>query len=245
MSPYSPNPKRLIMTVGDSRVGKSTVMRLLIDLFCSQGKLIRAYDHDNRKKLEAYQQIVPIKSINFNSGTDEIIDELGNGYDALAIDMPGQHIKNICEYIDKVNLFKILSAIGWRLTFVQPITHRVDCVEYLEELLSFAAYRADYIVVKNQHFDQQFKLYQDSSYSRLMAISGREIVLGALNKYSYEAVERAKQPYLKACSNITIFSVYRAYIYRWVKNFHQSILNDSLVSKYLGLLQQEQIYDDF
>lgn len=237
------------MTVGDSRVGKSTVIRLLIDLLCCQGKRIRAYDHDNRKRLDPYKCLVPVKSINFNEGTDSVIEELRNGYDALVIDMPGQHIDSICNYIDKVNLFKILGFVDWRLTFVQPISHRLDCVEYLSVLVDFAGNQADYLVVKNQHFDRRFKLYQDLSCFQLIALGGTDIVLGALNKYSYEAIESISLPYSQVSSNINIFSIYRAYAYRWVSSFHQSILNNSLACEYLGLLQirpqQEPNYDDF
>lgn len=235
------------MTVGDSRVGKSTVLRLLIDLLCYQGKRTKAYDHDNRQKLEHYKCLLPVESINFNEGTDLVIDQLHHGYDAIAIDMPGQHIEGICNYIDKVNLFKILDTINWRLTFVQPISHRLDCIEYLQQLLAFAEDKADYVVVKNQHFDQQFKLYQNSIHPQLIALGGRDIILGALNKHSYEAIERAKKPYLQVSSDISIYSMYRTYVYKWVKDFQQVILNNSLASQYLGLLQisQEQKHDDF
>ncbi|MBE9053791.1 hypothetical protein IQ243_25995 [Nostocales cyanobacterium LEGE 11386] len=241
--------KRLIMTVGDSRVGKSTVIRLLIDLLCSQGKRIRAYDHDNRRKLDSYKYFIPVESINFNGGTDQILEEIKNGYDAIAIDMPGQQIDRICEYMDNVNLFKVLTEVGWQLTFVQPISHRLDCLEYLEQLLAFAEDKADYVVVKNQHFDQKFQLYQNSSYSQLMTLGGTDIILDELNKYSYEAIERLGCPYSQAISSISIYSVYRAYVYKWIKNFHQSILNNSIAQRHLGLLQinqeQEQRHDDF
>ncbi|BBD63412.1 hypothetical protein NIES2109_62620 (plasmid) [Nostoc sp. HK-01] len=249
MSTYSPNPKRLIMIVGDSRVGKSTVMRLLIDLYCSLGYRLRAYDHDNRKRLEPYKCLVGVESINFDEGTDWVIEELRNGYDTLAVDMPGQHIEGICNYIDKVNLFKTLGKVDWRLTFVQPISHRLDCVEYLSQLLAFAGNQADYVVVKNQHFAQRFKLYQTNGYPKLKDVDGCDIALSGLNKYSYEAIESIGLPYSQVRDNINIFSVYRAYAYRWLNSFYQSIESNSLASEYLGLLQirqqQESGHDDF
>lgn len=249
MSPYNhPHPKRLIMSVGDSRVGKSTTIRLLIDLLCSGGKHIRAYDHDNRQKLEPYKSLIEVESLNFNKGTDLVIEELVNDYDAIIVDMPGQHIDRICHYIDEVKLFKILAKVGWRLTFVQPISHRADCTEYLSELLAFALNQADYVIVKNQHFDQQFKIYQKLRHSQVMNLGGTEIVLKQLNKYSYEAIETVKKPYSQITKDIGIFSVYRTYAYKWVRSFHQSILNNSLACQYLGLVhqtQQERVYDDF
>ncbi|MBD2254732.1 hypothetical protein [Nostoc parmelioides] len=249
MSPYnSPHPKRLIMSVGDSRVGKSTTIRLLIDLLYLEGKHIRAYDHDNRQKLEAYQSLIEVESLHFNESTDLVIEELVNNYDAIIVDMPGQHIDKICNYIDEVKLFKILEKVGWRLTFLHPISHRADCTVYLSELLAFALNQADYVIVKNQHFDVQFKTYQKLGHSQVMNLAGTEIVLKQLNKYSYEAIETVKKPYSQISHDINIFSVYRTYAYKWIKSFHQSILNNSLACQYLGLLhqpQQEPIYDDF
>lgn len=247
-SSSSQDPKRLIMSVGDSRVGKSTTIRLLIDLLCCKGKRIRAYDHDNRQKLEPYKTLLEVESLTFSEGTDLFIEELVNGYDGIIVDMPGQHIERICHYIDEVKLFKILSKVGWRLTFIQPISHRADCNEYLSELLAFAGNQADYVIVKNLHFDLRFKIYQNLGYDKLMAVNGTDIVLGGLNKYSYEAIETVKKPYSQITKDIEIFSVYRTYAYKWINSFYQSILNNSLACQYLGLLQQpqqERVYDDF
>ncbi|BAT56756.1 hypothetical protein NOS3756_57680 (plasmid) [Nostoc sp. NIES-3756] len=247
MSPYNnPQPKRLIMSVGDSRVGKSTTMRLLIDFLISQGKHIRAYDHDNRQKLEPYKTLIEVESLNFSEGTDLVIEQLVNGYDAIIVDMPGQHINSICHYIDEVKLFKILAKVGWRLTFLQPISHRADCNEYLSELLAFAGNQADYVIIKNEYFDRQFKIYQKLGRSQVMSLGGTEIVLKQLNKHSYEAIETAKKPYSQIKKDIEIFSLYRTYAYKWIRSFHQSILNNSLACQYLGLHQpQEPVYDDF
>ncbi|MBD6620347.1 hypothetical protein FNW02_32335 [Komarekiella sp. 'clone 1'] len=237
------SPRRLIMTVGDSRVGKSTVMRLLIDLLCSQGKLIKIYDHDTRYKLAAYSQIVPIENIDFfRGGTDIMLEEFKGNCDAITVDMPGQYLDKVCQYIHKVHLFKLLNDCGWRLTLLHPISHRLDCVEYLEQLLEFVGSAADYIVVKNQYFDKQFSQYQRSSvYEKLATFNGTEIILKELNKYSYETIESMGLPYSAVSKHLEIYSVYRAYTYRWAKSFHSAVINNFTAKNYLGLNKSQRL----
>ncbi|MBD6620477.1 hypothetical protein FNW02_33030 [Komarekiella sp. 'clone 1'] len=231
------------MTVGDSRVGKSTVMRLLIDLLCAQKKLIKIYDHDTRYKLAAYSQIVPIENIDFfRGGTDIMLEELKGNCDAIAVDMPGQYLDKVCQYIHKVHLFKLLNDYNWRLTFLQPISHRLDCLDYLEHLLDSFGDSADYVVVKNQYFDKQFSQYHRSEASQKLAVlKGSEVILKELNKYSYETVESLGLPYSAVSNQLAIYSVYRGYTYRWVKSFHSTLINNFTVKNYLGLNKSQQI----
>ncbi|MDZ8264273.1 hypothetical protein [Nostoc sp. ChiQUE01b] len=237
------SPRRLIMTVGDSRVGKSTVMRLLIDLFYAQKKLIRIYDHDTRYKLAAYSQTVPIENIDFfRGGTDIILEEFKGNCDAIAVDMPGQYLDKVCQYIYKVHLFKLLNDCGWRLTFLHPISHRLDCLEYLEQLLEFIGSAADYVVVKNQYFDKQFSQYQRSPvYEKLARFNGTDIILKELNKYSYETIESMGLPYSAVSKHLEIYSVYRAYTYRWAKSFYSAVINNYTAKNYLGLTKSQRL----
>lgn len=227
------------MTIGDSRVGKSTVLRLLIDLFCTQEKQIKVYDHDTRFKLAAYSEIAPIKSIDFfRGGTDIMVDEFNGNCDALVVDMPGQYLDKVIQYIHKVHLFKLLNDCGWRLTFLHPISHRLDCVEYLEQLLDAFEGLADYIVVKNQYFDKQFSQYHRSGVDqKLITLNGTDAILKELNKYSYETIESLCLPYSAVSKRLEIYSVYRAYTYRWAKSFHNSIINNPIAKNYLGLVE--------
>ncbi|WGV29086.1 ATP-binding protein [Halotia branconii] len=225
------------MTVGDSRVGKSTVTKLLINLFQTKGKKIKVYDHDNRNKLKAYTNSVPIESLDFfNGGTDKILDEFNkNELDIIIVDMPGQYIDKICQYIACSDLFDLLVAYKWRLTFLQPISHRTDCVSYMKTLVEVAANNANYVVVKNQHFDTRFIEYQQSMQGNLQLVGGTEIVLPALPRDHYEALERTGKPYSMCYTDTSIYIIYRSYIYQWIQNFNNSILSNNVAIKYLGL----------
>lgn len=230
------------MTVGDSRVGKSTVTKLLIDWFQVQGRKIKVYDHDNRGRLKAYENLVAIESLDFfNGGTDQIVDDFTNNeLDIILVDMPGQYIDKLCQYIRGWDLFGSLMIYEWKLTFLQPISHRKDCVIYMNALVEFATTNANYVVVKNQHFDTRFGEYQQSMQGKLQRIGGTEIVLPALHRDHYETLERMGKPYSLASTDKSIYVVYRTYIYHWIKNFYDSILNNDKAIKYLGLKNEDR-----
>ncbi|MCC5612003.1 hypothetical protein LC612_36050 [Nostoc sp. CHAB 5834] len=226
------------MTVGDSRVGKSTVTKLLVDLFQSQGKKIKVYNHDNRQRLKAYERVVTIESLDFfRDDTDKMLNSFNdNELDIILVDMPGQYIEKICQYIVKSDLFDLLREYEWKLTFLQPISHRIDCINSLDKLIKFATNNANYVVAKNHYFDPRFTEYQESIHTKFHQIGGAEIELYALHRDHYEALERTSKPYSLCYTDTSIYVVYRSYIYHWIKNFNNSVLSNSMSRKYLGLV---------
>ncbi len=242
------NTKRMIMAVGDSRVGKSTVIKLLIELLLSHNKVIKVYNHDNRNKLKAYESLVPIEKLIFFSSnpdsTDLVLEDLNNkSLDTILVDMPGQYIEEICQYIDNADFFQMLALQQWKLTFLQPISHRPDCIEYLKYLLEFATDNANYMIVKNQYFDTRFREYNKSMHQKMSLIGGAEIELPALHRDHYQAMEALAKPYSLCHKDQSLFVVYRTYIYHWINNFFSNIKNNQLVSEYLGIVSDENRRD--
>lgn len=225
------------MTVGDSRVGKSTVIKLLIDLLQSQNRKIKVYNHDNLQRLKAYETVVTIDSLDFSRGeTDKILQDLNNDeLEIIMVDMPGQYLEKICQYIQRTDLFSLLVDYQWNLTFVQPISHRIDCVNYLKALLEFTVDNANYVIVKNQYFGEIFRDYQELMQRKFRIVGGAEIELTLLHREHYKAIERTAEPISKCVTNTSVYLVYRTYIYHWIKNFHDSIMNETIASKYLGI----------
>lgn len=229
--------KRIIMAVGDSGVGKSTVCKLLIDLLHSQGKTVKAYSHDNFPKLQAYSNLITVERLDFfKDETDQVLEDFTNQQlDVIIVDMPGQCIDRICDLISKSQLLKLSAEFDGKLTFIQPISHRLDCLQYMESLLEFAKQQVDYVVIKNQHFDNRFKNYQSSMQDKLYLNSGVELSLTKLHTDHYEAMERTNKPYSQIPNDTSVYVVYRSYIYRWIQNFNDVILNNAVASNYLGL----------
>ncbi|MHC5753832.1 ATP-binding protein [Nostoc sp. NMS4] len=229
--------KRMVMTVGDSRVGKSTVMKLLLEIYQIQGKRLKVYDHDNRDRLLAYKDLVCIEKIDFfNKQTDRMfIDLVAADIDIILVDMPGQHIDKICQYIVESELLEALAEYGWKLTFLQPISHRTDCIDYLTQIIQTATNNANYVIVKNYHFAPEFREYDEKMQKTLLTIGGTEINLMALHRNHYQAMEKAVKPYSQVCQDLSIILFWRSFIFQWIKNFRNSVINNKLAIKYLGL----------
>lgn len=151
------------------------------------------------------------------------------------VDLPGQYIDKICQYIVQSDLFDLLFEYKWKLTFLQPISHRRDCIECLDQLINVATDHANYIVVKNHYFHTKFLEYQESIQTKFQMIGGAEIELLALHRDHYEALERTGKPYSLFYTDTSSYVIYRSYIYQWIKNFNNSVLSNSISSKYLGL----------
>ncbi|ABA24745.1 conserved hypothetical protein (plasmid) [Trichormus variabilis ATCC 29413] len=227
----------MVMTVGDSRVGKSTVIKLLLEMYQIQGKRLKVYDHDNRDRFLAYKDLVCIEKIDFfNTRTDRIFNDLiVDSLDIILVDMPGQYLDKICQYIIQSELLGALAEYGWSLTFVQPISHRTDCIDYLSQIVQTATNNANYVVVKNYHFAPEFREYEQTMAKNLLMIGGTEIELTALHRNHYQAMEKAGIPYSQVCQDISMILFLRSYIYQWIKKFHDSVMDNDLAVKYLGL----------
>ncbi|MEA5526697.1 hypothetical protein [Nodularia spumigena] len=224
------------MTVGDSRVGKSTVCKLLIDLLHSQGKSVKAYDHDNFHKLHPYSNLIAVNTLNFfRSETDQVLEDLKGQVEVIIVDMPGQYIDKICNFIDESDFFTLLNESGWKLTFLQPISHRLDCLQYLEKIINFSKDCANYIAIKNYYFDHRFKNYHTTMQKKLYSVGGIDITLTKLHTDHYEAMERTNKPYSEIRDDKSIYILYRSYIYRWIQNFNQELLKSQVASNYLSL----------
>lgn len=222
----------MIVTVGDSRVGKSTVLKLLIDLLLKESQRLKVYNYDNRQKLEAYKDIIPLENLNFFRGDgDQLVEDINQDeIDVILADMPGQYVDEICDYIEEIDLFQLLEKYEWKLTFLQPISHRIDCLKYMEKILNWCGDEASYVVVKNEYFDSRFYEYNQRKSSEIT-----EIILTKLHRDHYESLERLGKPYCQVATEQSLYLVYRSYIYQWINKFNKSVLENTIARKYLGL----------
>ncbi|MBH8573545.1 hypothetical protein I8752_11060 [Nostocaceae cyanobacterium CENA369] len=229
--------KRLIITVGDARVGKSTVIKLLLEMLAQQEKRIKVYNQESFPVFKAYEELATIKKFNLlNDDADAMTDDLNHPeLDVMIVDMPGQDIEKIIQYIESASLFEVGLKFGWILTFIQPISHRTDCIYYLNEIMQTATNNANYVVVKNYHFAPEFREYEEKIRKNLLMIGGTEIELTALHRNHYQAMEKSGKPYSQVCQDLSIILFWRSFIFQWIKKFRDSVMNNNLAIKYLGL----------
>ncbi|WP_341531732.1 hypothetical protein WKK05_39135 (plasmid) [Nostoc sp. UHCC 0302] len=229
--------KRVIITVGDARVGKSTVIKLLLEMLVLKRKRIKVYSHDTFCVFKAYENLVPIEHFNLlNDETDQIADELKNcQLDIIIIEMPGQYIEKITQYIESTSLFEVVVRFGWKLTFLQPISQRNNCLDYLNQIIETASNNANYVVVKNYHFSPEFREYDEKIPKKLLVIGGTEIELPPLHRNHYQMMDKLVKPYSECCHDISLILFLRSFIYQWIKKFQISVSKNNLAISYLGL----------
>jgi hypothetical protein len=123
----------LVMTVGDARVGKSTTARLLVEFYLDSKLKLRTYYTGNRNKLYAYELLLPVGKLPLTrDGADQLLIDLECFSDVQVAlsDLPGQNFEQFKQFVEEVLLWDAIASLGYRITFVYPISHRRDCVEY-------------------------------------------------------------------------------------------------------------------
>lgn len=230
--------KRVIIATGDARVGKSTCLKLLVDLLRNQNEFPVLYDFDKREKFRGYSKYIPVcDNLNFFKGnTDIILDDIEDvESDVILIDMPGQYVSEMLKEIEDCYFFEQLACRGWQVTFLQPISHRKDCIDYLKQIMNYSGNLAKYVVVKNFYFDNYFVEFEKELSQQFYKLGGISINLNQLQQNVYQTSDNLDIPYQEACNSPELFLLYRSYLYRWMKGFNEQLLSNNLVSEYLGI----------
>ncbi|MBX9252976.1 hypothetical protein H1Q63_03220 [Desmonostoc muscorum CCALA 125] len=234
--------KRFVITSGDARVGKSTASRLLLELYLKNQLNVRVFYHGHRNKLSMYQtQRFEIKHLGFSRGDSDrlLLDlEMFPKIEVILTDMPGQNLREFKFFERDVSLIENLNCLGYRVTFLHPISHRKDCVEdYLQDLYEHFGSQVDYVVIQNRYFGKQFRYYEGSQFQAdIQKLNGLELVLGGLHNDFYQLLEDASLPYTQLIeTNSPLNTIQRSIVFNWMENFHNSIVSNGIASNYLGL----------
>lgn len=234
--------KRFVITSGDARVGKSTASRLLLELYLKNKLNVRVFYHGHRNKLSMYQtKDFDINHLGFSRGDSDrlLLDlEMFPKIDVVLTDMPGQNLREFKFFDRDVSLIENLNCLGYRVTFLHPISHRKDCVEYyLQDLYQHFDSQVDYVVIKNNYFGKQFRYYEGSQFQAdIKKINGLELVLGGLHNDFYQLLEDTGLPYAQLIeTNSPLNTIQRSVVFNWMKNLHNSIVSNGIASNYLGL----------
>ncbi|BAY19929.1 hypothetical protein NIES21_57990 (plasmid) [Anabaenopsis circularis NIES-21] len=234
--------KRFVITSGDARVGKSTVSRLLLELYLKSKCNARVFYHGYRNKLSMYKtKGFEINHLGLSRGDSDrlLLDlEMFPNIDVVLTDMPGQNHQEFKFFDKDVSLIENLNHLGYRVTFLHPISHRKDCVEdYLQDLYQNFGSQVDYVVIKNYYFGKQFRYYEGSRFQAdIKKLNGLELVLGGLHNEFYELLEDTGLPYAQLIeSNSPLNTIQRSIVFNWMENFHNSIVTNEIATNYLGL----------
>ncbi|MEH1930563.1 hypothetical protein [Nostoc sp.] len=234
--------KRFVITSGDARVGKSTTSRLLLELYLKNKLNVRVFYHGYRNKLLIYQtKCFDINHLGFSRGDSDrlLLDlEMFPKIEVILTDMPGQNLREFKFFDRDVSLIENLNCLGYRVTFLHPISHRKDCVEdYLQDLYQHFGSQVDYLVIKNHYFGKQFRYYEGSKFQAdIEKVNGLELSLGGLHNDFYQLLEDTGLPYAQLVkTNSPLNTIQRSIVFNWMDDFHNSIISNAIASNYLGL----------
>ena len=238
--------KRFIITIGDSRVGKSTVARLLLELYKTHDLNIRAFYHGQRpdglsNKLSSYNRLgFHVRHLGLNRGYSDILLnelEMFSEIDLVFTDMPGQNLLDFFRFDKEISFLENLNCLGYRATFIHPISNRRDCVNYLQSLYQVFDKKADYLVIKNYYFGDNFKYYDGTKIQEhVNQLNGIEMILPKLEDYVYQDLEDTNLPYSIAITTESDMQLlYRSVVFNWIENFHKIIIHHDIALVYLGL----------
>jgi hypothetical protein len=234
--------KRFVITSGDARVGKSTVSRLLLELYLKSKCNARVFYHGYRNKLSMYKtKGFEINHLGLSRGDSDrlLLDlEMFPNIDVVLTDMPGQNHQEFKFFDKDVSLIGNLNHLGYRVTFLNPISHRKDCVaDYLQDLYQHFGSQVDYVVIKNYYFGKHFRHYEDSQFQAdIKKLNGLELALDGLYNDLYQLLEDTGLPYVPLLeANSPLNTIQRSIVFNWMENFHNSIVTNEIATNYLGL----------
>jgi len=92
---------------------------------------------------------------------DRIIFEL-EANPLVVVDCRAASTDLFLRYFTKINIFEVLKELNVSLTVILPINHDPDSVRQVQLLIEQFGDKANYVVVKNRFFSEQFVIYDKS-----------------------------------------------------------------------------------
>jgi hypothetical protein len=71
-------------------------------------------------------------------------------------DLPRPSFEGSRQFAEEVMLWDAIAQLGYRITFIHPISYRRDYIDYLQKLFNCYHNKADQIITKNVHFSDDF-----------------------------------------------------------------------------------------
>ncbi|NJL19749.1 MAG: hypothetical protein HC895_01325 [Leptolyngbyaceae cyanobacterium SM1_3_5] len=176
--------KRMIAVTSDKGGnGKSTVVRILAEIFLQRNIPTLAFDCDKRNA-QLFRYYHQAFSSAFSSGAGVIrldlttkngADRLINSLDSdstriLLIDFPAGGGELFEKFEKEARLFDFLDEVGCELTMVSVLSRVKDSVMSLRSLLDYCGDRANHVVIKNGFFGtpEKFRRFDTSKTSDLV-----------------------------------------------------------------------------
>lgn len=189
--PRSPSKRMIAVTSDKGGNGKSTLARLLAEIFIQRNIPTLAFDCDKRNA-QLYRYYNQAFSSAFNSGAGVIridlttqggADKLINSFDSEAtqvilIDFPAGGGELFEKFEKEIQLFDLLDEVGYQLTMVSVLSRIKDSIMSLRTLADYCGDRATHVVVRNNFFGtpDKFRRFNNSKTSELVLQKGGIVI---------------------------------------------------------------------
>lgn len=220
------NRKRLDLILnGKGGVGKSFFAINLVQYLKDQSLEHVAIDTDNENStLKRFHPEAIFVDLAKPTAIDRLFSEMAD-QSLVVVDCRAASTDIFLDYFTELNVFDVLRELGAALTLISPVNHEPDSVKQVQLLTERLGDHANYVVVKNHSFSQQFSIYEQSkTRNRLLnGLGGKEIDMPKLQDWLVIGLNQAGCTITPALRHSDFSVMDRQRLKNWQRRFNEQI----------------------
>ncbi|HEU6448277.1 MAG TPA: hypothetical protein VFV23_07565 [Verrucomicrobiae bacterium] len=218
--------KRLDLILnGKGGVGKSFFAVNFIQFLKDRSIKHVAIDTDNENStLKRFHSHANFLDLTTKSAVDPIFNELKE-QSLVVVDCRAASTDIFIRYFAKYEVFDVLKELDVALTIVLPVNNDPDSLNQIQILTENFGDKANYLVVKNRFFGEQFKIY-DNSKTRIRLLdelNGQEIEMPLLDDWLVVGLNQAATTITPALRSDKFVVMDRQRLVVWQRNFNAQL----------------------
>jgi hypothetical protein len=218
--------KRLDLILnGKGGVGKSFFAVNFIQFLKDHSIKHVAIDTDNENStLKRFHPEAVFVDLSQSVGIDRIFVEV-SAQPLVVVDCRAASTDIFLRYFNQLAAFDVLKELNASLTLILPVNHDADSAKQLQVLSEQFNDNANYVVVKNHLFSDQFDIYQKSKTRRRIIdeLDGREIEMPVLCDWLVVALNQSASTITSALRGSKFFIMDRQRLKNWQRDFENQI----------------------
>ncbi|HEY3932685.1 MAG TPA: hypothetical protein VGM58_09995, partial [Verrucomicrobiae bacterium] len=184
-----------------------------------------AIDTDNENStLKRFHPEAVFVDLSQSSGIDRIFVEV-SAQQLVVVDCRAASTDIFLRYFNQLGAFEALKELNASLTLVLPVSHDADSTKQVQVLSEQFGDNANYVVVKNRLFCDQFDIYDKSkTHRRIMdELGGKEIEMPVLCDWLVVALNQSASTISTALRGSKFFIMDRQRLKFWQRDFEEQI----------------------
>lgn len=218
--------KRLDLILnGKGGVGKSFFAVNFIQFLKDHSIRHIAIDTDNENStLKRFHPESVFVDLSQSSGIDRIFVEI-SAQRLVVVDCRAASTDIFLRYFNQLGAFEALKELNASLTLILPVSHDADSTKQVQVLSEQFGGNANYVVVKNRLFNDQFDIYQKSkTHHRIIGeLGGKEIEMPLLCNWLVVELNQSASTITTALRGSKFFIMDRQRLKFWQRDFEQQI----------------------